>query len=262
MLFFCSNWFCSYGSQSKIQTEISSFESNGRLSFSRVDYAEKYHIEWAPSPSGPWNDSWDELKDIPPFSQEIYTISVPMLPESTFYRVVTTLQPLAPPAVGELIISEIMYDPTGISDTKGDWLELRNVSGGYLNLAGLTIDTGRESILDNSQPILLAPGETFLLARRLDLGLGHDEIADHTFDDALNNSCDTITVSHNGYIIDEVIYDSTYGAEGASLSLYPEFYDASSNDDPNSWYISTNIYDAINGNCGTPNMDNADFEAQ
>jgi len=62
---------------------ITSFESPGKLEFTEITNATRYQVEWAPSPDGPWTNTWAGLTDI--WSQEgtgSITCSVPM-----FYRV-------------------------------------------------------------------------------------------------------------------------------------------------------------------------------
>jgi formylglycine-generating enzyme required for sulfatase activity len=65
---------------------IQSFDGTGRLSFNRVATAETYRVEWAPSPAGPWTNTWAGLSNIAQFATGSYTCSVPMC-----YRVVATV---------------------------------------------------------------------------------------------------------------------------------------------------------------------------
>jgi hypothetical protein len=68
-------------------------EGNGQLSWSNsLPGVDHFYVEWAPTPSGPWTNSWDSLKQIAPTSTFI-TVSVPM-----FYRVVMVPIPNYPPS--------------------------------------------------------------------------------------------------------------------------------------------------------------------
>jgi len=75
-----------------------------------TQYATGYTVEWAPTPAGPWGQSWDQLVDIDATSAT-YEVSVPM-----FYRVmaVVTNTP-APPAdmYAHLPFAGDMIDATG-----------------------------------------------------------------------------------------------------------------------------------------------------
>lgn len=61
-----------------------SLAGNGELTFTCPEPGRTYLVEWAPSPDGPWSDSWDELCGIEPGMAASATVSVPM-----FYRVKT-----------------------------------------------------------------------------------------------------------------------------------------------------------------------------
>jgi formylglycine-generating enzyme required for sulfatase activity len=64
---------------------IQSFDGTGRLTFNEVSTAAMYRVEWAPSPGGPWTNTWQALAAIVAKGSGIVTCSVPMC-----YRVVAT----------------------------------------------------------------------------------------------------------------------------------------------------------------------------
>jgi hypothetical protein len=64
---------------------IQSSGGAGRLTFDTIPGAAGYRIEWAPTPAGPWTNSWASLVDIPGPGSGSITCSVPMC-----YRVVAT----------------------------------------------------------------------------------------------------------------------------------------------------------------------------
>lgn len=70
------------GTRAGTNPVISSFAENGEVSFSPHPFGTNHWVEWAPSASGPWTNSWDKLRNIVPTGRT-HTISVPM-----FYRVV------------------------------------------------------------------------------------------------------------------------------------------------------------------------------
>ncbi len=71
---------------------IQSFNGTGQLTFNTLntDTNYTYRVEWASTPAGPWNNSWDVLAAIQAPGSGIVTCSVPMC-----YRVVASLTPAA-----------------------------------------------------------------------------------------------------------------------------------------------------------------------
>ena len=65
---------------------IQSFDGTGRLSFNEVSTALTYRVEWAPSPAGPWTNTWQALARIAAYGAGSITCSVPMC-----YRVVAVV---------------------------------------------------------------------------------------------------------------------------------------------------------------------------
>jgi formylglycine-generating enzyme required for sulfatase activity len=65
---------------------ITSFNTTGQLTFNTLNDGTNYnyHVEWAPTPGGPWTNTWASLVNIS--ASGIVTCSVPMC-----YRVVATL---------------------------------------------------------------------------------------------------------------------------------------------------------------------------
>jgi len=67
---------------------ITAFEGNGELTFTQIDDATEYAVEWASSLDGPWTNTWTHLTGIPTNPAPTITVAVPM-----FYRVVATVIP-------------------------------------------------------------------------------------------------------------------------------------------------------------------------
>ena len=65
---------------------IESFDHPGQLTFNHITNATSYRVEWAPSPGGPWTNSWEALRYIPAPVSGSVTCSVAMC-----YRVVAEL---------------------------------------------------------------------------------------------------------------------------------------------------------------------------
>jgi len=163
------------------------------------------------------------------------------------------------PTPGEVVISEIMQNPSELADTDGEWFEVHNpgmsaVELGYCAVGGSMTNAGFVI-----EPALVVPAGGYVtLATDTMIGPGFAE--DYQWGGAtfsLNNMSDAVSISCDGMLIDEVAYDN--GAtfpdpNGASMTLSPESLDATANDDGVNWCEGTT---AFNGNdTGTPGAAN------
>jgi hypothetical protein len=130
---------------------------------------------------------------------------------------------LAQPGPGQILISELMYDPHGpadnrLEDDRAEWIELVNVSDVTLDLANcLLSDTSNTTA---SMGILsLAPDAYALGARSASPAENGQLTVDFTFDFALNNTTDTVVLTCNGQTIDSLAYtDPTNPAQSFQRS--------------------------------------------
>ena len=158
---------------------------------------------------------------------------------------------------GEILITEIMFDPVALSDTQGEWFEIVNQSNRSINLQNLVLDRDGTNIHTIMEPIELLPGEYFVLARTA------------TATNAANTYVygTSITLSNTGAVLSiyneaevtgqgELIFSVNYGASnfpaqpGASLSLNPDLLNAADAVLGSSWCISSSAYNT--GDLGTP----------
>ena len=159
-------------------------------------------------------------------------------------------------SVGDLVISEIMHDPTFVPDYRGEWFEIYNNSGSDVNLNGLQVTgSGSESFTIN-EDLPLASGEYAVLAAR-SYGHGLSVQIDYKYNrgNLKLDRGDRIALQNSSFTIDEVIYNTTQAHPsdpGQSISL--DILDASSNDLPSSWCSSTS--DLGTGDAGTPGSAN------
>ncbi len=159
------------------------------------------------------------------------------------------------PVAGEVLFSEIMYDPHfDIADARGEWLELRNTTGDALDLTGCQLADGSGS----SVPIVdvrIGPNGYALFARSAAPEDNGGLDVDGTFPFALGNGGDVVRFACRGEILDEVLWgDGWPSQQAASLSLDPGVVDPAGNDDPANWCLgSTPYYEDPDGdNLGTP----------
>ena len=173
--------------------------------------------------------------------------------------------PATPPegnlAYGDILITEIMPDPSALSDTEGEWFEIYNNSSRIINLQNLVLE--RDDINSHviSDSIELTPGEYYVMSRS------------ETATDAVNNYIygTAITLSNTGAVLSiynedsetgpgVLIFSVDYGGanfpstSGASISLNPNFLDAAYAVLGPYWCTSTSSCNT--GDLGTPGLGN------
>jgi hypothetical protein len=168
------------------------------------------------------------------------------------------------PGTGDVVVSEIMYDPNVLPDgSGGEWFELHNPSAtDTMQLQGCTLESNNASeTFAIDVPLTIAPGDFIVLAGSPDplaIGFAADYVLPSTF--SLANAGDFVRLSCNGTIVDEVAYDDVApwpdAAPGQSLNLDPDSLDASLNDAAGAWCVGTN--DFFMGELGTPGTANTD----
>jgi hypothetical protein len=148
----------------------------------------------------------------------------------------------SPNTTGQLVISEIMYDPSlGGSDTSEEWFEVHNPSGAVTyDMLGCVLTSPPATHTVNAN-VVMAPGDyTVLAATTMVTGL----VEDYVYGTALTlaNASDTITITCNDVAIDTVAYDEASGwpaADGESLGLDPTTLTSADNDAALNWCIAT-----------------------
>lgn len=130
-----------------------------------------------------------------------------------------------PPGLG-LMISEIMKDPTGITDANGEWFELFNPTSQPIDINGWTIqDAGTDThVINNGGPLIVPAGGYLILGSNADPLLnGNVPVAyQYSFFFLANADDEIILKDLGGAIIDQVFYDNgpTFpDPVGASMAL-------------------------------------------
>lgn len=159
-------------------------------------------------------------------------------------------QPLVERA-GDLVISELMIDPKGLTDAEGEWIELYNATDAMLELRDCQLDDGDDS-LHEIPAVLVEPGAYFTIAREAEPGFHADLVVPLS----LTNSADSVAVLCQGHEIDRVSYDEAADfaiKAGASLALDSEQLDAQANDAASAWCEG---HDAYSDDLGSPGRAN------
>ncbi len=176
-------------------------------------------------------------------------------------NIVTVTVPLCPPcpAVGGLVITEIMQNPAAVDDNVGEWFEVYNAGPDQINMKNMVIsddDTDSHTILID---LLINSGQYLVLARNGNSALNGGFTADYVYgeDIALANGADEVVLTCQGTEIDRVNYDGGPNfpdPTGASMQLDPMSLNATDNNDGSNWCEATTAYG--DGDLGTPGSAN------
>ena len=174
------------------------------------------------------------------------------------------VQMVRAPVEGEVVISEIMFNPgssgDGLSDNDAEWFEVVNVTGEPLSLSSCEArDSGSGVAL--IEDLVVPPGGYALFVRSADEAINGGLTPDVVFDFSLGNGGDAVSIVCPNGLIDEVVYDDAYpwtDIPGVAIQLNPERLNAEDNASPLSWCAADTVYatDATGDNFGTPGGDN------
>jgi len=160
-----------------------------------------------------------------------------------------------------IIINEIMRDPAGVSDSRGEWFELYNTGFLSVDLAGWTIADLDGQQYQISQELIIGPQGYLLLGRNSDASLNGGLVLDYSYGGSITlaNGADELLIKNlAGEIIDSVVYSAALAfpaAPGRSMALLNPLLD---NNLGANWVLTDNT--PANGyhpmNFGTPGREN------
>ena len=169
------------------------------------------------------------------------------------------MRPVVSPNPGELVITEVMPSPNKVSDTVGEWFEVKALADVDLNGLGLDRagDSSNPNLVSSATCVHLAPGDYAVFAKSTDASMngGIQNVAG-TF----NFSMVAGTMTAPGDVrvmLDQTVIDAitwTGSRSGRALQLDPDATDASANDDPSNFCDATAPYG--DGDLGTPGLAN------
>jgi hypothetical protein len=163
-------------------------------------------------------------------------------------------------AAGDLIISEIMYDPTALTDANGEWIEVYNTTGHSIDLRNLVLDkNGTDRHVINASVTVAAHG--YLVLARTETAVPGLKYVYGT-SVSLNNTGAVLTLSTYGTTGTDgtVIFSVNYGAAGfpsgtgASICLNPGRLNAADAASGANWCTSVTPFGT--GDLGTPDAAN------
>ena len=158
---------------------------------------------------------------------------------------------------GELLITEIMPDPSALSDTEGEWFEIYNASDHTVDLLNLVLerdDSYRHTI---SNDISLLPGE-FIVMQRTETATAVTNHYVYGSSISLPNTGAKLAIYNesDGTTPGPLIFTVDYGnsgfsvTAGAALSLDPSHMNANEAVLGSSWCNAISVYGS--GDYGTP----------
>lgn len=166
----------------------------------------------------------------------------------------------AHPEPGQVVFTELMPNPSLITDDLGEWIELANVGTEPVDLEGCVLygDVDDEDVVDTGAPIIVPPGGLVVLGKVVDPAQnGGVAGVVYGFGTAysLTNTGDRVELACGGATIDEVVYLDTWPfTAGAAMQLSSAALDAVANDAQGSWCTATAAYGV--GELGTPGQAN------
>jgi len=125
-----------------------------------------------------------------------------------------------PPAAGDVVINEILYDPPAPQPSSNEWIELYNRSDRAVDLGELVVTDGGDVSRPGPAPLVLAPGAYLVLVANGDAfaaaypGVPFVALAELP---SLNNTGDRVALIVGGVEIDAVPYTGAWGGTDASL---------------------------------------------
>lgn len=173
--------------------------------------------------------------------------------------------PVLPPAgavgYGEILITEIMANPSALSDTEGEWFEIYNNSDHSINLQNLILGRDDANIHTITDPIELAPA-AYLVLSRTDLSTEVSNEYVYGSDLTLSNTGAVLSIYNEGSETNPgaVIFALNYGGAnfpdgtGASIGLNPNLLNTADALMGSSWCTATSAYST--GDLGTPGLSN------
>jgi len=150
------------------------------------------------------------------------------------------------PAVGEVIFSEMMINPDGLSDEFGEWVELYNTTDLPLELAKCRLgDEGTpKDDREIDVPSLVIPAKSAIVLARSGTASANGGISGVAFEYGntfiLANTGDSTVLTCGGTVIDKVVFTTAFPFDkGASMQVKVSARTATANDAPAGWCKAT-----------------------
>ncbi len=193
---------------------------------------------------------------IPTISGESYAVTLTISNGTSLSETVLfSIEEGCTTPVGAIIINEIMFNPSQVSDANGEYFELYNTTDEVVELEGWQIKdlSAPNEFFTINESVEIVPNSYIVLAKNGDLNINGGFTADYVYPSNFNlsNSADEIGLYCNDTLIDSVQWDTTFDSlAGASIALDPSSQSYTANDLAVNWNSSLSIFG--NGDFGTP----------
>jgi cysteine-rich repeat protein len=160
--------------------------------------------------------------------------------------------------IGALVVTEIMQNPSAVSDSKGEWLEIYNTTGTDIDLNGVIVRDNGANTHTITEAVIVNAGGFVVLGRNEDPALNGGYQPDYVYVDfTLGNSDDEVILESEGVIVSAVFYDG--GAvfpdpTGKSMQLALSAHNAVAAQQGANWCEGFTPYGL--GDLGTPGAPN------
>jgi hypothetical protein len=163
---------------------------------------------------------------------------------------------------GELIITEVIQNPSAVADGSGEWFEIFNTTGSSINIDGYVIrDNDSDShTINNGGPLNVPAGGYLVLGNNGDVATNGGVNVDYVYGTSffLSNGADELAIEDGaGNLIDIILWDGGPvwpDPNGASMNLDPGFFSAAGNNDGLAWCEGSVAFG--DGDLGTPGAAN------
>jgi hypothetical protein len=158
---------------------------------------------------------------------------------------------VTPTLPGQLLISEVMYDPLLVADDFGEWIEVYNPSPDVTyQLLGCAIADIKNHTAVIARPVVLPPGAYRTFARSAPGGLPANDpgftpdcvYPSVKFD---NDAPEAVVIRCGDVIVDRFLYDPRLGMSGHSLAVDPVHLRPGDNNLPGSYCPSMIPYHTV-----------------
>ncbi len=160
-------------------------------------------------------------------------------------------RPTVAPALGDLVITEFMPDPSAVTDANGEWFEVLVTADVDLNGVEFGREVGNVDVtLDvGGDCLAVSAGSRVVLARSADplVNGGLDPVL-ATFGFGLANAGGSLFVGYGGEALDVITYSGS--SPGTATTLDPAAENPMDNDDQGNFCAATAVYGA--GDRGSP----------
>lgn len=154
----------------------------------------------------------------------------------------------------QILINEVMADPSAVTDANGEWLEIHNTGGSAVNLQGWTLASNNDSPQTISSSVSVPAGGYVVLARNASSASNGGITPDYAYAIInLANSSDWVALRDGvGASVDSVAWATTMpvGATRGTSDPSLDNLDAKGSN----WHTATSVFGA--GDAGTPGARN------